>query len=43
VTEFNKRNVISQFSRRKFQSQKQSLLATSSKQNAGPVKIPKVL
>jgi hypothetical protein len=43
VAEFNKRNVIRLFSRRKFQSQKQSFLSTSAKQNECPVKIHKVL
>jgi hypothetical protein len=43
MTEFNKRNVISLFSRRKSLSQKQRLLALFLNQKAGPAKIPKVL
>jgi hypothetical protein len=43
VTEFNKRNVIRQFSRRRFQSLKQGLLAISANQNECPAKIHKVL
>jgi hypothetical protein len=43
VTEFNKRNVTSQFSRKKKLSQKQRLLALFLNQNAGPAKIPQVL
>jgi hypothetical protein len=43
VAEFNKRNVISQFYRKKNLSQKQRLLAIFLNQNAGPAKIPQVL